>query len=97
MKVIWCKTILVEQGVCLNQNILSQNNMSAELLEKKGISSCGKILRVINILYLAIKDYHECGELQIHHCPSDDIVRNFVNNPLQGEKFKYFRKLILGL
>ena len=41
-KVIWCKFFLGERGVRLNQNMLFQDNMSAELLEKKGRTSCGK-------------------------------------------------------
>ena len=41
-KIIWCKTFLGEQGIRLNQNILLQDNLSAEMLMKKGRSSCGK-------------------------------------------------------
>ena len=95
--IIWCKTFLGEQGLHLNQNILLQDNLSAKTLMEKGQSSCGKRSRAINIHYFAIKDYCERGELEINYCPTDDMVGDFMTKPLQGSKFRKFRKLILGL
>ena len=85
------------QGIRLNQNIILQDNLSAKTLMEKGRSSCGKWSRTINIRYFAIKDYCERGELKIEHFPTDTLVGDFMTKPLQGLKFKNFRKLILGI
>ena len=96
-KIIWCKTFLGCQVIRLNQNILLQDNLSAKTLMEKGRSSCGKRSRTINIRYFTIKDYCERGELKIEYCPTDAMVGDFMTKPLQGLKFKMFRKIILGL
>ena len=61
---------------------------------EKGRSSCGKRSRAINIRYFAINDYCDHGELKIEHCSTDAMVGDFMTKPLQGLKFKNFRKLI---
>ena len=96
-KIIWCKTFLGEQGIRLNQNILLQDNLSTKMLMEKGRISRKKISHTINIRYLSIKDYYEISELKIEHFPTDYMVGDFMIKPLQGLKFKNFRKLILGL
>ena len=96
-KIIWCRMFLGSQGLRLNQNILLQDNLSAKTLMEKGRISCGKRSWAINIRYFAIKDYCDRGELKIEHCPTDVMVGDYMTKPLQGMKFKNFRKLILGL
>ena len=85
------------QGTRLNQNILLQDNLSAKILMEKGRNSYRQILCTINIRYFTIKDYCEHCELKIEYCPTDAMVGDFMTKPLQGLKFKNFRKLILGL
>ena len=91
------KNFLKEQGIALDQNVLFQDNQSAMLLEKKGRASCGKRTRALNIRYFAIKDCWDRGELKIEYLPTDDMAGDFMTKPLQGEKFRKFRKLILGM
>ena len=81
----------------LNKNILYQDNKTAMLLENKGRSSCGKRTRALNIHYFAIKDCFEKGDLEIEYLQTDSMVGDFFTKPLQGEKFRKFRKLILGM
>ena len=96
-KIIWVKNFLKSQGISLDQNVLYQDNQSAMLLEKKGRASCGKWTRALNIRYFAIKDCWDRGELKIEYLPTDVMAGDFMTKPLQGEKFRKFRKLILGM
>ena len=94
-KILWTDRFMSEQGYNL-KGTLYQDNRSAMILESKGRSSLGKRSRAINIRYFAIKDSVDKGELEILHCPTDDMVGDFFTKPLQGAEFLAFRNLILG-
>ena len=96
-KMIWVKNFLQEQGIPLKQNFLGQDNKSAIILEEKGRASLGKQSRAMNVRYFAIKDHVERQELTVHYCPTEKMVADFFTKPLQGGKFRNFRKLILGM
>ena len=96
-KIVWIKNFMEGQAHKLNQNILFQDNQTAILLEKKGRSCCGKQTRALNICYFVIKDCFEKGDLEIQYLQTDSMVGDFFTKPLQGEKFRKFRKLILGM
>ena len=95
--IIWVENFLKIQGISLDQNVLYQYNQSAMLLEKKGRASCGKRTPTLNIRYFAIKDCWDRGELKIEYLPTDVMAGDFMTKPLQREKFRKFRKLILGM
>jgi hypothetical protein len=95
--VIWTHLFFKEQGYPLKKNILMQDNKSAILLEKNGRKSAGKRSRAINIRYFYITDQVEQGNVEIQYCPTDEMVGDFMTKPLQGEKFRKFRRIILGL
>ena len=83
------------QGYPAKQTILYQDNTSAILLEKNGKESSGKRTRHINIRYFYIKDRIAHGDLEIKHCPTDDMLGDFMTKPTQGKKFrKFFRKIM---
>ena len=94
--VLWTKLFLESQGYPIEKNILYQDNMSAILLETNGRKSAGKRSRALNIRYFFIADQVELGNVQIEHCPTDEMIGDFMTKPLQGEKFRKFRDLILG-
>ena len=94
--ILWTKLFLEEQGYQVEKNILKQDNKSAILLELNGRKSAGKRSRALNIRYFFITDQAEKGNLQIEYCPTDDMTGDFMTKPLQGEKFRKFRKAILG-
>ena len=75
---------------------LYQDNISAIILESKGRLSLGKCFHTINIRYFIIKNSVDKGELEILHCPTDEMLGDFFTKPLQGAKFLAFRNLILG-
>ena len=96
-KLLWVKNFLMTMGYPLKENILLQDNTSAILMETNGRSCLGKRNRAIDVRYFAIKDVVERGEVQIEHCPTEEMRADFFTKPLQGKKFFQFRKLILGM
>ena len=91
------KYFLEAQGYPSDQTILYQDNTSAILLERNGRSSSGKQTRHINIRYYFIKDRIDSGDLEVQHCPTNDLIADYMSKPLQGAKFYRFRKAILNL
>ena len=92
---MWTKLFMEAQGCPAKQTILHQDNTSAILLEKNGKESSGKRTRHIDIRCFHIKDRIEKGDLKIQHCPTDDMLGDFMTKPLQGKKFgKFFRMIV---
>lgn len=71
--------------------------MSAIKLEKNGRQSSSKRTRHLNIKHFFIKDQVQAGELKIKHCGTDNLIADYFSKPLQGEKFRRFHDLILGI
>ena len=94
--ILWTKLFMEKQGYEVKRNVLYQDNQSAILLEKNGKKSAGKRSRALNIRYFFITDQVEKGNVVIDYCATEDMIGDFMTKPLQGEKFKKFRKMILG-
>ena len=94
--VLWTKLFLEEQGYNVDKNIVLQDNQSAILLEKNGKKSARKRSQALHVRYFFITDQIEKRNAIVEYCGTDDMVADFMTKPLQGEKFKKFRKMILG-
>ena len=94
---LWAKYFLEEQNYDCKGTVLYQDNQSAILLEKNGRESSSKRTRHINIRYYFIKDNIKRKELTVEYCPTDDMLADFFTKPLQGEKFRKFRRRIMHL
>ena len=95
-QIIWTRQFLLSQGAKVTHNILYQDNQSAMLLEKNGVVSSSRKTRHINIRFFFIKDCISAGELDLQYCPTDQMVGDFCTKPMQGKKFFFFRKIIMG-
>jgi hypothetical protein len=95
-QMMWTRHFLLEQGVEVSRNILYQDNQSAMLLEQNGLASSSRRTRHINIRFFFIKDQISSNELELQYCPTDQMVGDFFTKPLQGSKFFFFRKIIMG-
>jgi hypothetical protein len=95
--IIWTNNFLKAQGYPVRETILFQDNISAIKLEKNGRQSSSKRTRHLNIRHFFIKDRVDTGELNIRHCGTNDMIADYFTKPLQGEKFRNFRDLILGI
>ena len=93
---LWTRYFLEEQGMEISESILFQDNMSAELLENNGKTSCSKRTRHMNIRYFFIKD-HVGKTINIKHCPTEEMLGDYYTKPLQGSQFIKLRNLILNI
>ena len=96
-QMVWTKYFLEEQGLCITNSILHQDNKSAILLEKNGKMSSSARTRHVNIRYFFIADRIKSKELEIDYCPTGNMVADFHTKPLQGAKFIQFRDMIMGI
>ena len=94
--ILWTMLFLEAQGYKVEKNVLYQDNKSAILLEINGKKSAGKRSRALNIRYFFLTDQVEKGNLKIEYCPTDEMIGDYMTKPLQGEKFRKFRKSIMG-
>jgi hypothetical protein len=78
---IWFKNLIQEQLNIKNKITLLQDNMSAILLEKNGITSSGKNMRHLSIRAFWIADRVKKGELDIEHEPTEEMVADFFTKP----------------
>ena len=95
--ILWTRYFLLAQDYVVKDNILLQDNMSAELLEKNGKASSGKRTKHMNIRYFFITDRIKKGEVTVAWCPADEMIGDFMTKPLQGALFTRFRDMIMGV
>ena len=93
---LWTKLFLEEIGHSIDKNVLKQDNKAATLLETNGRKSIWKRNRALNIRYFFLTDQIEKGNLNVEYCKTDEMIGDFMTKPLQGSKFREFRKVILG-
>jgi hypothetical protein len=94
---LWTKGFLEAQGYGIQRNILYQDNQSAMKMEINGKKSAGKRSRHLNIRLFYVTDQHAKQNIDIVYCPTDEMVADYLTKPLNGEKFKDFRREILNL
>ena len=93
---IWTNYFLREQGYKFNITLL-QNNKSTKLFLQYGKASLSKQTCHINIRYYFLIDRIKKKEFQVKHCSTEEMVADYFTKPLQGCKFKKFRKMILNI
>ena len=95
--IIWTNYFLEAQGYASTDTAMFQDNKSCMLLHNNGKASSSKRTRHLNIRYYFLSDRIVNGELRVEFCPTDDMVADYFTKPLQGEKFRKFRKLVMNL
>ena len=93
---IWAKRFLEAQGYEIASTKFAQDNQSAIKLEKNGRASAGKQSRHVDIRYFFIKDRIKQENIDIHYCPTEEMLADFYTKPLQGSLFIKFRDVLLG-
>ena len=96
-QVLWTNNFLKAQGWEINETVIHQDNKSAILLESNGKLSSSSRTKHINIMYFFIMDCIDWKEFEIKFCKTDNMWVDMYTKPLQGKKFKEFRKIILNL
>ena len=95
--ILWTHYFLLAQGYKVDDNIVFQDNKSAILLKCNGKSLSTKCTKHINIRYFFVMDKILKREVSIQWCPMNDMIGDFMTNPLQGSQFKQFQDVIMGV
>ena len=95
--IVWTRYFLEAQGYEVQDSKIYQDNKSAMLLEKNGKGSSSKRTRHINIRYFFVTDQARAKQISIEHCPTENMVADFLTKPLQGSQFRKFRNKIMNI
>jgi hypothetical protein len=80
----------------VKENVFYQDNQSTIRFEKNGRKSCGPSSRHLDIRYFFIKDRLGLKDIDVQHCPTEQMLAFFFSKPLQGSLNRKFREVILG-
>jgi hypothetical protein len=95
--ITWTRYFLQEQGYDMKPSLLYQDNKSVMLLEKNGRSSSTKRTKHINIRYFFVQDKIAKGEIELQHCPTEEMWADMNTKPRQGKGFAEFRLHLMGI
>ena len=95
--ILWARYFMEEQGYDMDPSILYQDNMSAILLEKNGKASSSKRTKHIKVKYFYIKEKVDNGEIEIEHCPTNQMWTDINTKPKQGAVYRAFRGHVMGI
>ena len=84
------------QGYKIKHNVLGKDNESEIKLLKNGRDSCTWNSKHIAIKYFWVTDRIRDGKIAVEHCPTDQMIGNFMSKPVQGSLFKTFRGVLMG-
>ena len=93
---LYVKMFMEAQGYPISKATFYQDNESAIKMERNGKASCGQRSRHIDIRYFFITDHSKKQNIDIVHCPTNDMLADFFTKPLQGSLFRKFRSVLLG-
>ena len=95
--ILWTKYFVEAQGHKVEEIEIYQDNQSAMYMEQNGRRSAGNQSRHINIRYFWVKDCTERENMKILHWPTYRMVADFFTKALQGELYRSFRNVIMGI
>ena len=96
-KILWTKRFIEHQGFKIKLNIIYQDNTSTIKLADNGEASLGKRTRHFDIKCFHVADLISRDEVVIRHCPTDEMIADYMTKALVGGKFTKFRELIMNL
>ena len=96
-KNMWCLYFNKAQSWEVTDNLLNKDNTSTTKLAKNGKQSSGKMTKHIKIRYFFLTNKIKKGDVKIIHCPTEEMIADYITRPLQGKMFRYFRDLIMGI
>jgi len=69
--------------------------MSTIAMIKNGMSKSDRT-RHMNVRYFWTKERIDSGDIEIVYTPTDDMIADILTKPLQGDKFRILRQLLLN-
>ena len=95
-QVIWARNFLLAQGLEIGSAIIWQDNKSTMAMVDKGRSTSSRT-KHISIRYFFITDRVRSGDVILQYKPTEQMVADLLTKPVQGELFKYLRRMMLNL
>jgi len=95
-QILWSKHFIEALGYSVEHNIVYQDNKSAILLETNGVASSSKRTKHIKSRYFYVKDVVARDEIEIEHCPTEDMWCDVMTKPKQGLAFRRDRAAIMN-
>jgi hypothetical protein len=92
---LWTQRFLAGQGY-ESETILFQDNKSTMLLEQNGRASAGKRSRHLDIRLFFVHDLYLKKLIKIEHCPTDNMIGDYMTKPIHGSKFMKFMIAIMN-
>ena len=93
---IWTNYFLQHQGYKFDITLFQDNKSTKLLLEYRKVSLI-KRTGHIDIRYYFLLDRIKKREISVKHCLTEEMIADYFTKPLQGQKFKKFRKMILNI
>ena len=87
---IWTRYFIEWQGYAVGSNDYYQDNMSAMVSVTNERASAGQRSRHINIRYFFIKDRIANGDINLLHCPTQEMIADFLPSPYRAPSFASF-------
>jgi histone deacetylase 1/2 len=94
--ILHTRYFLEAMGYNVKHNVIYQDNKSSITLEKNGRTSSSKRTKHIKIRYFFIKDMIAQREVEVRHCPTEEMWSDILTKPKQGKDFIMMRSKLLG-
>ena len=94
-EIFWTKYFIAVQGYNVKDNCLHQDNKSSILMENNGKAPSRNQTKHINTQYIFITNRVKKSEVSVVWCPAGDMLRDYMNKPIQGDMFRKFRDKIM--
>ena len=94
--VLWHSSFVGAQGFNLVP-LVHRDNTSSLKLEVNGRGSAGKRTRHFNIKHFYITDLIKRGLVEAAHCPTKQMIADYMSEPLTGSLFKFMRGYVMNL
>ena len=95
--VCWTRYFLEAHDYNVTENIVYQDNQSAILLEKNINASGSNRTNHKNLGLFFVANRINKKEVTVEWCPTNGTTGDFMTKPLQGNLFRKFRDLIMGV
>ena len=76
--------------------ILAKDNESEIRMLVNGKASCTSNSKHVAIKYFWCSDHIKKGKISVSHCPTDNMLADYMSKPLQGKLFTLFRNVLMG-
>ena len=94
-QIAWVRQLMSQLGFQQRPTQVAQDNKSTMHMANKGEGNHSRS-KHINVRYFWVKQAIDDREIEIYHCPTSEMLADFMTKPTFGKSFIERRNLILG-